>query len=42
MLPSAKGLRIAERNHLNYATRAAEMQHLLNRIKSLSYLTPVK
>jgi len=27
MLPSAKGLRIAERNHLNYATSPAEMQH---------------
>jgi hypothetical protein len=26
MLPSAKGLRIAERNHLNYATSPAEMQ----------------
>jgi hypothetical protein len=27
MLPSAKGLRVAERNYLNYATRAPEMQY---------------
>ena len=41
MLPSAKGLRIAERNHLNYATIPAEMQHLLNPIKSLSSLAEI-
>jgi hypothetical protein len=41
MLPSAKGLRIAERNHLNYAISPAEMQQLLNLIKSLSSLAEI-